>query len=70
MIKIEKGVPIPTRSHGYKYPLPEMEVGDSFVANYERERTIRASIYAFGKKLNRKFIVRREGNTIRVWRVE
>jgi len=72
-IKIEKDVPI----HGggnagnrnpEKYPFREMEVGDSFFIA-ENPKAVQSSAYVAGKRLGRRFITRREGDGVRVWRV-
>ncbi len=75
-IKIEKGIPMPaSRRDGHsKYPLKDMEVGDSFfVANSPDGRspakTIRWTVGAFRKKnTGTKFSVRVVEGGIRVWR--
>ena len=72
--EIEKGVPIPAGRT--KYPFAGMKVGDSFVVKDEHGCSIDtlmvrmrgACAWAHGKHPDRKFIVRREGGAIRVWR--
>lgn len=72
MVRIEKGVPLPTNKS--KYPFAKMEIGDSFVVN--ETTPSRTSTYAHyaGKRLGMKFTVRtveEEGRkVIRVWRVK
>lgn len=67
MFKIEKNVPVSTRC---KYPLPDMEIGDSFFVGADYCRRARTRAFSYGKKHNKKFIARKEGNGVRIWRVE
>lgn len=69
MVKIDKGIPVPTetRVRASKYPLAEMEVGDSFFT----EKDIKGMISRFAAKHNgKKFVTRKEGDGIRVWRTK
>lgn len=75
IFKIEKGILRPdwiTR----KYPLSEMNVGDSFLleAPNDRElRRIRAAACVFGKRAERLYSVRKDpkkSGSYRCWRVE
>ena len=60
---IEKNVPLPA-SRG-KYPFREMKVGDSFVA----EEKVRGAAQAFSSRVEGfKFLVRKEGDKVRIWR--
>ena len=66
--QIEKGVPIPGAGRSAaKYPLAEMEVGDSFFTDVERDRIYTAVSY-FGYRNNKKFSVRKVDGGFRVWR--
>ena len=74
---IEKGVPIP-EFHGLsKFPLLNMEIGDSFVAPLSDKKALQNAITRIHKR-NRtfKFITRtvngrgRAGRQTRVWRVQ
>lgn len=70
MYKIEDGVPLP-RS---KYPLSELEVGQSFLVESltkTQMRSVRSSVYAIAHAIQgRKFVTRRVGDTaLRVWRI-
>ena len=69
MYEIEKGVPLPEEKKKHNYPYEDLQVGESFfvpdgnmnlLCNYNRVR---------GKRLERKFVCRKEGKGIRVWRV-
>jgi hypothetical protein len=57
-ITIEKNVPVPTEKAWRKYPLGEMEIGDSFVVPAENRshaariaNSVRTSAYARGMKV-------------------
>lgn len=83
--KIENGIPIPPPSHGgraYKYPFPDMKVGDSFaipLAN-EQHRNGGDLAYARLKDASKRYEqrhgtkyrvrTRREEGVVRCWRVE
>lgn len=74
--EIEKNIPVPTTHYNIKYPFDDMEIGDSFIVNTERERRhvmcawngwIERSVN--GK--NKKFTSRRVGdNEYRIWRIK
>lgn len=69
MIKIDKGVKLPPPSDRQgKYPWDKMKVGDSFVVPYTP--SIRACASYAGHKRGWRFISRKNGNTVRVWRVK
>lgn len=67
-IVIEKGIPMPDRRP--KYPLQEMEVGDSFELSDEADpRKLRGSVYQYGRRYGRDFSVIKTGEeSYRVWR--
>ena len=63
--KIEKNVPMPERG-GSKYPLTDMEVGDSFMSD---SRTgLAGAIQAQQRKTDWKFKLRTVEGGFRVWR--
>lgn len=68
-MKVEKGIPIPKRRHGVrgKYPLEELEPGDSFWVKDEQDTNL-CRVYArrHGIRMTR----RREGDGFRIWRLE
>jgi len=75
--KIEKNVPIPDSQK--RYPLAEMEIGDSFLVpivdnKYMATRNRLNPAFSKFKKSDspRKYLTKRtdDGNDIRVWRVE
>lgn len=70
MYPIEKGVPIPESATSSKYPFASMGIGTSFVAPYEKHLSLRSLASSSGRRLRRKFVARRDGESIRVWRVK
>jgi len=73
MFKIEKNINIPTKRKCTKYPFPDMDVGDSFIAGeYSRilmsKYSNAARNWAKSSDSNWKFTVRKIGDTIRIWR--
>ena len=80
MIQIEKDIPIPKVGGGvhkeHKYPLCEMEVGDSFFVSEggdtKKERTMQAAIISMGNRRypGKKFTSRKVKGGIRFWRIK
>jgi len=70
-IKIEKNIPIPAARAGRasKYPLADMEVGDSFSFPASRLTSVASMVHQCSKKTNAKFTMR-GGEINRCWRVE
>jgi hypothetical protein len=75
IFKIEKNVPVPIWMTG-KYPLGDMEIGDSFSIpdpDIVELRRVRAAACAFGKRVERLYSVRKDPKkpgSYRCWRVE
>ena len=73
MLTIEKNVPLPANpinpGSEKKYPLRELEVGDSFTAPFAQRAALASAMHKAGKRYGRRFISRREGDAVRVWRV-
>jgi len=76
--KIRKGTPIPTSKQGVtecRYPLREMEIGDSFITECtgcEHRHRISSYIHRHAKTLKMKFTVRKNhwaDRTAEVWRI-
>lgn len=65
-IKIEKGIPMPDFSR-LKYPLDQMEVGDSF---FVLKPTIASSIMSAEARTGFRFKSKYQDGGTRVWRVE
>lgn len=71
MIKIEKGIPIPKKERKSKYPLAEMQIGDSFLIDLDGKKSEGTKTYicTSSTKLGIKTIVREIPEGLRVWRV-
>ena len=67
---INNNIPIPIRSKRKVLPYEELEVGDSFLYKDSTLPTVCNTNYRYSKKLNRKFIAKKDGNHVRVWRTE
>lgn len=73
MLQIEKNVPLPpsrgcTPTKAF-YPWKQMEVGDSFFVTGRKQQHLSAQASVVGKKLGVKFVTRKEGDGVRVWRM-
>ena len=73
--KIEKNVPLyptrPTRGINYKYPLGDMEIGDSFFVPGSKHSTVNGPIQGFRlRNPGTKFSCRMTDDGIRVWRIK
>lgn len=67
-IRVESSIPLPEDRVVRRYPHGEMEVGDSFfIAGVALQVVLNANWRA-GKRLQRKFIARKDGEGVRVWR--
>jgi hypothetical protein len=69
--KIEKHVPIPAvRGAGSKFPLEQMEVGDSFVVDIKAERLAAMVAANIIRQKNGKTFASRsvDGGKFRIWR--
>lgn len=74
-MKIEKDIPMPDTAvkGSYKYPLNEMEVGDSIFEPGPRnsnESKVRLSAKKYGDKTGKRFSARKVEGGVRIWRVE
>ena len=63
--KIENNIPIPGPS---RYPLPQMKVGDSFVAPKDEYAALRSAIQKAQREYNVRYVTRQDNGNIRVWR--
>jgi hypothetical protein len=67
-IRLENNIPIPEGRVSRRYPHEDMEVGDSFfIAGVALQVVLNANWRA-GKRYAKKFIARKEGEGVRVWR--
>lgn len=63
--KIEKNVSVPDSR---RYPFPDMKVGDSY---YDDDgMNLRSAAWQFARRHGWKFITRREGEGVRIWRMK
>lgn len=65
--RIEKDVPLPPK--WVKYPLDQMEAGDSFLAAEEDRARISAAINRYSKRSGKRFTCRKVDGGLRVWRI-
>jgi hypothetical protein len=70
-MKIETDVPLPESSRARKYPFLDMKVGDSVYFDDENVngRAYRAAM-STGRRWDQKYVARREGTGLRIWRAE
>jgi len=68
--QIESGVPMPINLRNVKYPFKTMEIGDSFIIDNVNAQIISKAAYVFGKRNNKKFAVRTNDGTARIWRIQ
>jgi hypothetical protein len=67
--RIESGVEMPERNN-QRYPLGEMEPGDSFFLPDTEQRTrIQSAVSWHGKRNGRKYSIRTVDGGFRVWRL-
>ena len=75
-MEVERGVPFPNTSmrvSKYRFPLGEMDVGDSFFVEATAAtflNSARSLISRYGKTYCRKFATRVVDGGFRVWRIE
>ena len=70
-IIVEKNVPFPKdRKSSNNYPYKQMEIGDSFFIDEASIRSVCNLNYRMSKMLGMRFIGRKEGIGVRVWRIE
>jgi len=69
-IAIDKQIPPPLSKKRNSYPYRSMEVGESFFVDGVGIRLMCNNNYRIGKLTGMKFVARREGNGVRVWRIE
>ena len=69
-MKIDKGVPLPKkRIPNGSYPFKEMAIGDSFMVT-DGLASARVLAIHYGRRHGVKFTSRKEGDGLRVWRIE
>ena len=68
--EITKDVPVPQPIKRHNYPYRDLQVGESFWVAGISMQSLCNSNRRQSKALDRKFICRKEGDGVRVWRVE
>lgn len=71
-VPIDKGVPIPFnagRGGRGKYPWRQMVVGDSFYTTSGGLSALSSTCTKMGVQLGAKFVARKDGHGVRVWRI-
>jgi hypothetical protein len=68
MIEIQKDIPLPAEKKRNVYPYKEMDIGESFLVKEGKIQIVCNANYRAGKVSGKKFIARREGDGVRVWR--
>ena len=69
-VKIDTGIPVPRIAHrALKYPIRDLEVGQSFAVDLGDETSVRQMAYRIGKENGRTFSVRGYQGAFRCWRV-
>ena len=68
---IETDVPVPASTRSRKYPFLDMAVGDSVVFDNQKVngKAYRAAM-STGTRHGMRFVARREGEALRIWRAE
>ena len=71
IVKIDTGIPVPaTGTHrALKYPIRDLEVGQSFAVDVGDETSVRQMAHRIGKESGRRFSVRNYQGAFRCWRV-
>ena len=70
MFDVQANVPLPKRTKSSKYPWAQMDVFDSFLVPDGNIKSLRTTAYAAGKRMGMKFTASRDGDGVRIWRVE
>lgn len=68
--KISKDVPVPAPIRRMNYPYELLQVGESFWVEGVSMQSLCNANRRQSKRLERRFICRKEGEGVRVWRVE
>jgi hypothetical protein len=68
MIKIEANVPLPPAKQA-KYPYARLKVGESFFVKGKKIHDMGGSTAYWSKRLNTQYVIRTEGDGVRIWRI-
>lgn len=70
MYVVQSGIPLPPPRRGHRsYPFPTMAVGESFVCDAADKNRIASAASQYGKRHGVRFAVRKDGDSLRCWRV-
>jgi hypothetical protein len=69
-IQIDNKIPPPPDKKRNFYPYKNMQVGESFFVPEVQTRLMCNNNNRVSKATGMKFVARREGNGVRVWRIE
>jgi hypothetical protein len=71
-MRIDKNIPVPEARRSSKcYPFPLMKSGDSIFLEAEKEsKKAYAAAKTWARRHGAKFVSRKEGSGLRIWRVE
>lgn len=70
MFVIDKDVAFDEQKKRVSWPWKGMEVGDSVFIGAELSGKAQASCHVYGHFCGKKFTTRKEGDGVRVWRIE
>ena len=70
MFKLERGLDIPDRKTGPKYPYEQLELGDSFYLEGGDLSKLCNANYREWRRTGKKYTARKVENGVRVWRIE
>lgn len=70
MFTLERGLDIPERKTGPKYPYDRLELGDSFYLEGGDLSKLCNANYREWRRTGKKFTARKVENGVRVWRIE
>jgi hypothetical protein len=70
MFTLERGLDIPERKTGPKYPYDQLELGDSFYLEGGDLSKLCNANYREWRRTGKKYTARKVENGVRVWRIE
>jgi hypothetical protein len=70
MFLIEKGVDIGVDQKRVSWPWKNMDVGDSVLFEGSFAHRAQVNCHVYGRQSGKKFSSRKEGDGMRVWRIE
>lgn len=70
MYNVESGVEIPKARRKHNFPYGDMNIGDSFMVSDMKIGAMCNYNKRNGAKLGMKFVAKKEGDGVRIWRIE